>query len=337
MTKATHVFGFVSLVAVGIAGQGGCGEAPSIETTSSALAGQVAVAFKGSGFLLVSESGPGIGFNTGQAVKSGTVPSQAGTSAQLMKMAFQGSNSHFFLGDVGSFTDSGGLMAAGTSPSISRFSGGQVGFGIQGANGHLWVGSNGPFGGIDTGGVMAAGSSPSVAARSDGNLAFAMRGSNGHLWIGLTGPFSGVDTGGVMASGTSPSIATTPDGHVAFAMRGSNGNLWIGMNGPFSGFDTGFPMRSGTSPAATGTNSSADRAFFAFQSAVNGHLLVYQQDGNTSIGPTDTGITMASNGSPGVVGTSSGFQAWGRGNNGHLWVATGPSPIQREDQGILMD
>jgi hypothetical protein len=318
----------ISLLALGTAAMGCAEEGTADDTVTSALTGQLPVAFQRStNVLWVDQNGPGSAVSTGLSMLSGTVPSQVTLPSGALEIGFQGSNGHFWLDQfMGSATDSGGTMQAGTSPSIT-FLNGMVAFGMHGVNGHLWISLAGPFNGFDTTAAMASGTSPSVAALPNGQLALAFQGSNGHFWYGVAGPNSGQDSGGVMAAGTSPSIAATASSQVPFAFHGSNGDLWVGLGGLHSGVDTGFSMLAGTSPSVAVANG----VVVAFQ-AGNGSLWLYINNG--FISTVNTGLAMSGR-PPSIIPTSSGgYQISFKGSNGDLSIDLNGTS---QDQGYAMN
>jgi hypothetical protein len=306
----------------------GCGAQSDVEETDmvqSALVGQVPFAFQSdTHYLFVDNGGPSLAVNTGFAMRSGTVPSSITLASGALEFGFQGSNGHFWVGQMaggqllGNPIDSNGQMAGGSSPSIVQF-GSNIGFGFRGVNGHLFIGDSGPFSGKDTNAQMVG--NPSVA-NFGGLLVFAFHGANGNLWVGLHGPNSGEDTFGAMASdffagGSSPSIAKLGNGQLAIAFAGANQHLWYAPNGPQSGFDTGFSISSGTSPALAGrTDAGSPVADVAFVSG--GTLQIYMNTGDTAGSVLNTGLAVL--GSPSVMATPSGTQIAVKHNDGELFV-----------------
>lgn len=337
MIRKTYTVAMGLCLSVGV-GAGGCSdEGVADDVVTSALTGQVPVAFQGSdNFLWVDQSGPGTALNTFLGMKPGTVPSQANMPNGGLALGFQSSTGHFF---YDTFTmgavDTNLLMASATSPSIVVFNSGTVGFAFQGSNGHLWISNTGTGGGLDTGLIMAGGSSPSMAHLLV-SYAVAYRGSNGDLWYLAQGQ-PALDTGMALAAGTNPSIVGLTDNtHYAIAFQAPGGSMWFTMtaaNGNPAFFDTGLGMKAGTSPAVSARGPAfAPIADVAFQ-ANTGEMWVFT-DNNGSGSAGSSSIVMANTRSPTIVSTGSGFQAASKSFNGNLAVDLNGS-IQ--DQGVVMN
>jgi hypothetical protein len=343
MITRANAIGSVSTLALSAVAMG-CGDNGSAyESATSALAGQVEVAFQANtNFLWRDPSGPGTASNTGFAMQSGTIPSQIThpNVASIDWMGWHGSNGHFWVEQTSGFpVDSNGLMQNGTSPTITYESndGSVIGFGFHGANGNLWMGLNGPFSGVDTHGLMQSGTSPSVVVLFNNQTAMAFHGGNGNLWIGLTGPFSGVDTHGLMAGGTNPIIGARGGGsgsNFAFAFQGSNGHLWFGEDDVFAGFDTQLGMKAGTSPSVAFACDQITE-YVAFQ-ANTGFLWLYTYSSDQVGTATIFNYAMASKASPTIFLTPDcRYQIAFKGSNGHLWILL--SGQAAEDQGYAMN
>lgn len=313
----------------------GCGaeEGGADEVVSSALVGQLRESFHNTDdFLWVNDSG--VAFPTGLGMSPGTLPSQAPRPGGGLELAFQDQNHHLFVDEYGQGAfDTGNIVSNGTYPSIGVFSDGSNGFAFRGSNGHIFAAGH-ATGVVDLGLAMASGASPSVAVLAGNGLAVAYRGSNGHLFycpnVSVTNPVF-VDTGAAMATGTNPSVAQHPNLEIVVAFQGVNGHLWFNPKAgdpAFNPFDSGVAMKAATSPAV-----SSQSAFptgitdIAFQGS-NGRLQTIRMTkaaGNhsTTIGSPvepNPNVPMAAGRSPTIQTTGSGFQAAGKGSNGHLWI-----------------